>query len=144
MKRSVFNLLLVAAIDIAGMAIAFPIGIGLALVLGVFANYLPSPEDYNSFYLFLGVGLVALAIVINALAYKRITTGGKSTRGILLSLVAGILMSFFYRFVADSMSPEMMTIKPGTFTPYSAVFVFSIGIFISNFIFNYYFMRKPV
>ncbi len=141
---NIANLLLVAAIDIAGMSIAFPIGIGLALVLGVFANYLPAPEDYNSLYLFLGVGLVALAIVINALAYKRITSGVKSTRGILLSLVAGILMSFFYRFVADSMSPDMVSIVPGTFTPYSAVFVFSIGIFISNFVFNYYFMRKPV
>src|SRR5210317_1008902 len=55
---NIANLLLVAAIEIAGMAIAFPIGIGLALVLGVFNNYLPNPEAYNTIYLFLGVGLV--------------------------------------------------------------------------------------
>lgn len=141
---NIANLLLVAAIEIAGMAIAFPIGIGLALVLGVFNNYLPNPEDYNSLFLFLGVGLVTLAIVINALAYKKVTQGSKSTKGILLSLVAGLLMSFFYRFVAKSMSTDLVNIQEGTFTPYTAVFVFSIGIFISNFLFNYYFMRKPV
>ena len=141
---NIANLLLVAAIEIAGMAIAFPIGIGLALVLGVITNYLPSPGDYNSFYLFLGVALVTLAIILNALAYKKVSQGSKSTKGIVLSLVAGLLMSFFYRFVADSMSTDMVNITPGTFTPYTAVFVFSIGIFVSNFVFNYYFMKKPV
>ncbi len=141
---NIANLLLVAAIEIAGMAIAFPIGIGLALVLGVFNNYLPAPENYNALFLFLGVILVTFAIIINAIAYKKVAHGGKSTKGILLSLVAGVLMSFFYRFVADSMSADLVHIEPGTFTPYSAVFVFSIGIFVSNFIFNYYFMRKPV
>ncbi|HSO85864.1 MAG TPA: GRP family sugar transporter [Draconibacterium sp.] len=141
---NVANLLLVAAIEIAGMAIAFPIGIGLALVLGVFNNYLPNPEDYNTLYLFSGVGLVTMAIIINALAYKKVSQGSKSTKGIILSLVAGLLMSFFYRFVADSMSPDLVNIVQGTFTPYAAVFVFAIGIFISNFLFNFYFMKKPV
>lgn len=141
---NIANLLLVAAIEIAGMAIAFPIGIGLALVLGVFNNYLPNPEDYNTLYLFSGVGLVTLAIIINALAYKKVSQGSKSTKGIILSLVAGLLMSFFYRFVADSMSPDLVNIAQGTITPYAAVFVFSIGIFISNFLFNFYFMKKPV
>lgn len=141
---NIANLLLVAAIEIAGMAIAFPIGIGLALVLGVFNNYLPNPEAYHALYLFLGVGLVTLAIVMNALAYKKVTQGSKSTKGIVISLIAGLLMSFFYRFVADSMSPDLVNIAPGTFTPYAAVFVFSMGIFLSNFLFNVYFMKKPV
>lgn len=141
---NIANLLLVAAIEIAGMAIAFPIGIGLALVLGVFNNYLPNPDNYNTLNLFLGVALVTVAIILNATAYKKVTHGSKSTKGIILSLVAGLLMSFFYRFVADSMSTDLVHIEPGTFTPYSAVFVFAIGIFISNFVFNYYFMRKPV
>ena len=141
---NIANLLLVAAIEIAGMAIAFPIGIGLALVLGVFNNYLPNPEDYNTLYLFLGVGLITLAIIINAMAYKKVSQGSKSTKGIVLSLVAGLLMSFFYRFVADSMSTDLVNITEGSFTPYTAVFVFSIGIFVSNFVFNYYFMKKPV
>ncbi|GAB1453726.1 GRP family sugar transporter [Draconibacterium sp.] len=141
---NIANLLLVAAIEIAGMAIAFPIGIGLALVLGVFNNYLPNPKAYHGLYLFLGVGLVTLAIVINALAYKKVTQGSKSTKGIVISLIAGFLMSFFYRFVADSMSINLSQIEVGTFTPYAAVFVFSIGILISNFLFNTYFMRNPI
>ncbi len=141
---NIANLLLVAAIEIAGMAIAFPIGIGLALVLGVINNYLPNPGNYDPLLLFSGVGLVTLAIVLNALAYKKVTLGSRSTKGIVLSLVAGLLMSFFYRFVAGSMSANMVDIEPGSFTPYSAVFVFSIGIFISSFVFNYYFMKKPV
>ncbi len=141
---NIANLLLVAAIEIAGMAIAFPIGIGLALVLGVFNNYLPNQESYNTLYLFAGVALVTLAIVINAMAYKRVSQGNKSTKGILLSLFAGLLMSFFYRFVADSMSTDLVNVTDGTFTPYAAVFVFSIGIFLSNFVFNFYFMKKPV
>jgi len=141
---NIANLLLVAAIDITGMAIAFPIGIGLALVLGVFNNYLPNPEAYNTIFLFLGVALVTLAIIINSMAYKKVSKGGKSTKGIILSLSAGILMSFFYRFVADSMSGNMSIIDQGTFTPYSAVFVFSIGILLSNFVFNTWFMKRPV
>jgi glucose uptake protein len=85
-----------------------------------------------------------VAIVINAMAYKKVLQGSKSTKGIVLSLVAGLLMSFFYWFVADSMSTDLVNIDTGTFTPYSAVFIFSIGIFLSNFVFNYYFMKKPV
>lgn len=141
---NIANLLLVAAIDIAGMAIAFPIGIGIALVLGVFNNYVPNPAAYNSMYLFAGVGMVTLAIILNATAYKKVSQNGKSTRGIVISMIAGVLMSFFYRFVADSMSTDLVQIETGKFTPYAAVFVFSLGIFLSSFVFNYYFMKRPV
>ena len=140
---NIANLLLVAAIDIAGMAIAFPIGIGIALVLGVIVNYIATPIG-DPFILFTGVGLVTLAIVIDALAYKRISKGSATTKGILISLAAGILMGFFYRFVAASMSEDFANPTEGLFTPYTAVFVFSIGIFISNFLFNTYFMYMPI
>jgi len=140
---NIANLLLVAAIDIAGMAIAFPIGIGIALVLGVVVNYVATPIG-NPFLLFSGVVLITLAIVFDALAYKRISKGPASTKGILISIAAGILMGFFYRFVAASMSADFVNPKAGLLTPYSAVFVFSIGIFLSNFLFNTFFMYKPV
>ena len=140
---NIANLLLVAAIDIAGMAIAFPIGIGIALVLGVLVNYIAAPEG-DAILLFIGVGLVALAIVVDALAYKKISQGSATTKGIVISAAAGILMGFFYRFVASSMSPEYTVIESGLLTPYTAVFVFSIGIFISNFLFNTFFMYKPI
>jgi glucose uptake protein len=140
---NIANLLLVAAIDIAGMAIAFPIGIGIALVLGVIVNYVATPLG-DPIMLFTGVFLVALAIVLDALAYKKISKGAATTKGILISVAAGILMGFFYRFVAASMSEDFSNPTVGMLTPYTAVFIFSIGIFISNFVFNTYFMYKPI
>jgi len=91
------------------------------------------------------VALVTLAIVIDAIAYKRISSGANTgiTKGVLISLVAGILMGFFYRFVAESMSLDFQNPKVGLFTPYSAVFVFGIGIFLSSFVWNTLFMRFP-
>lgn len=138
------NILLVAAIDIAGMAVAFPIGIGLALVIGVVVNYLKYPIG-DPILLFTGVILVVIAILIDAKAYKNITEGDTkvSTKGILLSLVAGVLMGFFFRFVADSMAVDYTNPEVGKFTPYGALFIFSIGILISNFIWGSIVMAKP-
>lgn len=140
------NILFSAAIAIAGMAVAFPVGIGLALVLGVIVNYNGS-EKGNATYLFLGVALVAIAIIINALAYskKNKSIQGVSAKGIIISLVAGLLMSFFYRFIAASMDLENFeSPAAGKMTPYTAVFIFSCGIFVSNFLFNTILMKKPV
>ena len=137
------NLLLVAAIDIAGMAIAFPIGIGIALVLGVVVNYVAVPVG-DPILLFTGVGCVTAAIMVDALAYKRISKGNSTKKGILFSLAAGILMGFFYRFVAASISTNFANPTQGLLTPYTAVFIFALGIFVSNFFFNTFFMYKPV
>ena len=139
------NILFSAAIAIAGMAVAFPIAIGLALVLGVIVNFAASQKG-DPVLLFTGVALIAIAIIINAVAYKRSSQVAQkpSSKGIIISLVAGVLMSFFYRFIAASMdldnfeNPAM-----GKMTPYTAVFIFSCGIFISNFVFNTILMKKP-
>lgn len=139
------NLLVVAAIDIAGMAVAFPIGIGIALVLGVIVNYLANPVG-DPVLLFIGVGLVTIAIVIDAIAYKHHSSGDtkSSTRGMVYATFGGILMAFFFRLVASSMSTNFVAPETGLFTPYSAVFVFALGIFLSNFVWNSYFMFKPI
>jgi glucose uptake protein len=142
---NIANLLLVAAIDIAGMAVAFPIGIGIALVWGVIVNYMATPVG-DPVILFIGVGFVVFAIILDALAYKRLPSqaGSTSTKGIVISVIAGIAMGFFYRFVAASMSESFMEPVEGKLTPYSAVFIFSIGILISNFLWNTLFMYKPL
>ncbi len=142
---NIANLLLVAAIDIAGMAVAFPIGIGLALVLGVVVNYIATPVG-DPVYLFLGVALVTVAIVLDALAYRKLPSqsGSATTKGIVVSVVAGILMGFFFRFVAAAVATDFANPAPGMFTPYTAVFVFSIGILLSNFLWNSIFMYKPL
>jgi glucose uptake protein len=140
------NILFSAAIAIAGMAVAFPIAIGLALVLGVIVNYAASQKG-DPVFLFIGVALVAVAIIINAIAYRKASTANQqvSTKGIIISLIAGVLMSFFYRFIAASMDLENFSSPAaGKMTPYTAVFIFSVGIFLSNFIFNTILMKKPV
>src|SRR5207342_3138750 len=97
------NILFSAAIAIAGMAVAFPIAIGLALVLGVIVNFAASQKG-DPVLLFTGVALIAIAIIINAVAYKRSSQADQkpSSKGIIISLIAGVLMSFFYRFIAAS------------------------------------------
>ena len=141
---NIANLLLVAAIDIAGMAVAFPVGIGLALVLGVVVNYVAVPVG-NPWMLFAGVLLVTVAIVLDAMAYRQKEQGKSvSNKGLWLSIVAGVLMGFFFRFVASAVATDFEYPQEGLMTPYSAVFVFSIGIFLSNFIWNTFFMYRPL
>ena len=142
------NILFSAAIAIAGMAVAFPVGIGIALVLGVVLNYNVAQKG-NPYFLFTGVALVIIAILFNAAAYKRKSqsraAGEVTAKGIIISVVAGILMSFFYRFIASAMDLENFeSPMPGKMTPYTAVFIFSAGIFLSNFIFNTALMKKPI
>ena len=138
------NILLVAAIDIAGMAVAFPIGIGLALVLGVITNYLATPVG-NPILLFTGVAAISLAILLDAIAYRRLSSSSQKTTGkeILISIAAGLLMGFFYRFVAASMSTDFTNLEPGKLSPYTAVVVFSLGLFLSSFVWNTLVMVKP-
>ncbi|SOE23703.1 glucose uptake protein [Spirosomataceae bacterium TFI 002] len=139
------NLLLVIAIDLTGMAIAFPVGIGIALVLGVITNYMYNPEG-NPLILFAGVFFVMVAIILDALAYKNILRKNEKTpiKGIAISLLAGIAMGFFYKYVAQSMASDFVTPEMGKLTPYTALVIFAIGILISNFIFNSVNMYKPI
>lgn len=138
------NILLVAAIDIAGMAVAFPIGVGLALALGVVTNYVAAPVG-NPFWLFAGVAAVVVAIIVDALAYKKLPSQGQkvSRLGFFLSIMAGVLMGFFYRFVAASMSTDFVHLEAGKLSPYTAVVIFSVGLFLSNFVWNSIVMVKP-
>lgn len=142
---NISNILLVAAIEVAGMAVAFPVGVGLALAIGVITNYIGQPAG-NATVLFIGVALVVIAIIIDAMAYRKLTSKGEKTptKGIMISILAGVLMGFFYRFVAASMSENYALLEVGKMSPYSAVFVFSIGLFVSNFVWNTYFMYKPI
>jgi glucose uptake protein len=140
------NILLVAAIDIAGIAVAFPVGVGLALVIGVVTTYAAKPEG-NVPLLALGVGCVALAIVLDALAYRRLAAAGQtaSTKGISLSVVAGVLMGFFYSFVAQSMGAidAAKVLQAGKLSPYTAIVLFSAGLLASNLVWNSIVMARP-
>lgn len=139
------NILIVAAISVAGMAVAFPVGIGLALVLGVLINYIATPQG-DPFWLFIGVAFVTAAIVLTAIAHKKKATEAKKVpaKGIILSVAGGVFMSLFYYFVARSMTTNFSNPEPGLMAPYAAVFIFSLGILASNFLFNTFIMKKPI
>jgi glucose uptake protein len=147
------NMLLVAAISIAGMAVAFPIGIGLALIIGVVWSYAINPTG-NKELLFGGMVIIVAAIILDALAYRsyalqrsrmaaregkaRMVRKSMSTKGIVLSLVAGVLMGSFFPLLQNA------TISEIGLGPYSVAFIFSLGVFFSTFVFNLVFMNLPV
>ena len=170
---NIANILLVSAIDIAGMSVAFPVGIGLALVLGVIWNFLAAPNaSGNPALLFLGVGLVAVAIVLSALSYKKRDAANADPnapkkpigKGLALSLLCGVLMSLFYFFVAKSLAPVVTgaaqgqtfevtltnlkvpgaTLELGKLTPYTANVLFALGVLASNCIVMPILMRFPI
>jgi glucose uptake protein len=137
------NMLLVAAISLAGLAVAFPLGIGLALIIGVIWNYILNPQG-NIYLLFAGVALVFVAIVLDAIAYRMHSsedgevTEDFSLKGVIIALVSGILMGSFYPLVEISRESEI------GLGPYSVGFFFAIGVFFSTLVFNLYFMNLPV
>jgi glucose uptake protein len=139
---NVANLLLVAAIDVAGLAVAFPVGIGLALIVGTISSYLVHPAA-NPLLLFGGVALVTVAIILDAAAYRRREQNARATttRGIVLSLVAGLLMGSFYPLVAHAMSAPESGMSPG---PYATALFFAIGVLISTVPANFALMARPL
>jgi glucose uptake protein len=138
MVFNIANMLLVAAIAIAGMSVAVPIGIGLALVIGSVLNYLISPAG-NPLVLFAGVAAIVIAIVLDAMAYRKLSGPSQlTTRGIVLSILCGVFMGLFYPFVAKALK------GPGHLTPYTVAIIFALGVIASNFPLNYAFMRRPV
>jgi glucose uptake protein len=136
---NISNLLLVAATAIAGLAVAFPIGVGLALVIGAVMNYVLAPRG-NPILLSGGVALVTLAIVCDALAYRKREAGPQKvgSKGILLSLACGVFMGLSYPVTIRA------TLGEHALGPYSVVVVFAIGALLCAIPVNYLFMRKPV
>jgi glucose uptake protein len=139
---NIANLLLVAAIDVAGLAVAFPVGIGLALIVGAISSYLVRPAG-NPLLLFGGVALVTVAIVLDAGAYRKREAKAKATttRGIVLSLVAGVLMGTFYPLVAAALrgAPGVRPVGP-----YAVSLYFAIGVLLSTVPANLLLMAKPL
>jgi glucose uptake protein len=135
------NLLLVAAISVAGMAVAFPVGSGLGLVLGAVLNYIVSPSG-NPWLIFPGIALVCVAIAFDALAYRahasQEPSAASTTKGIVLSIFGGIGAGLFYPLVAKSLT------GPGHLAPYTVNLVFAVGASLSAIPIVRIFMRWPV
>jgi glucose uptake protein len=145
------NLLLVAAISVAGMSIAFPIGGGIAWILGTVVNYLiivlsGGIASNKPVALWAGVIIIISAIVLSGIIYNRISKIRRKTSlaGILLSVFAGLLIAFFYGFVVRSLDPAFVSGGGGNLTPYTALVFFATGVFLSTILFNPFFMAKPI
>lgn len=139
------NILLSASTSIAGLAVAFPLGVGISLVLGTIVNYIGAPKG-DPVTLFIGVALIVIAIICNGVASGKLQKDEKAgaKKGIILAVVAGTLMAFFYRFVAAAMDLDNFASPAvGKATPYTAIVIFSIGVLLSNFVFNTFVMKKP-
>jgi len=138
------NILLVVGIDAAGMSVAFPVGVGLALVIGTVKTYLQTPQG-NPVLLFTGVALVVFAMIMSAMAHRRLPHGGAKSplRGLIFSAIAGCFMGFFYPLLMRSISPNFNSapIVSGMLTPYMALACFGGGVLMSNLLWNTVFMR---
>ena len=145
------NILLVAAIAVAGMSVGFPIGGGIAWILGIMVNFVLVILDKGEFQgntplLFSGVFVIVIAIYLSMISFKRLAKEQKkpSAKGILLSVGAGLLIAFFYGLVVKSLDNTYVSGGDGTLTPFTGVFFFAVGVFVSTFVFNPLFMRFPV
>lgn len=145
------NLLLVAAIAVAGMAIGFPIGGGIAWVLGIVLSFVlviveGRVNPGNSLMLFGGVAVIVLAIALSMKAYGQLVSAVKkpSAKGILLSVSAGVLIAFFYSLVVKSIDPAFVSGGSGKLMPLTGAFFFTLGAFLTTFLFNPFFMLNPV
>lgn len=146
---NVSNILLSASVSIAGLAVAFPLGVGIALVMGVLNNLLLHPvEGQNNLLLWIGVALVVAAVVCNGVASGKVSNEERdpkqNRKGIILAVLAGLIMSFFSAFVYNGVDlANFAAPAAGKLTPYTAMVFFSLGVFLSNFIVNTIVMKKP-
>jgi glucose uptake protein len=142
---NIANVLFIAAVSIAGISVAFSLGSGLSLIIGVFINYLDNPVG-DVYPLFCGVLLIVIAILLNTIAYKRMANepASNSTKGLLITIASGVLMGLFFKYVANSMFPDFTNPLKGKLSPYSAIFVFALGVFLSNLFVNTFLMLKPL
>lgn len=146
---NVSNILLSASTSIAGLAVAFPLGVGIALVMGVLNNLLLHPvAGQNTTLLWIGVALVVLAVICNGIASGKVSNEQRdpkqNRKGIILAVLAGLIMSFFSALVYNGVDLDNFAAPAaGKLTPYTAMVIFALGVFLSNFIVNTIVMKKP-
>jgi len=136
---NIANLLLVAGIEMAGLAVAFPVSIGIALVVGVIMSYALQPKG-DALLLGIGVALAIVAVIMDGKAYARLSKGGQpvSRKSLVVCIVSGLLMGSFAPFVTRALTTGH------ALTPYSIAVFFTLAAFLCCFVVNVYFMRKPL
>ena len=146
---NISNILLSASTSIAGMSVAFPLGVGLALVVGVLNNIFFHPTaGVKTGLLWLGVALIVIAIVCNGIASGKVSNEqrdpAQNRKGIILAVLAGLVMSFFSALVYNGVDiNNFKAPAAGMLTPYTGMVIFAVGVFLSNIIINTIVMKKP-
>jgi glucose uptake protein len=132
------NLLLVAAIDMAGLAVALPVSIGIALVVGTMLNYILQPKG-NLVLIAVGVACALIAVILDGKAFGSLPGGRTvSRKSIVICIVSGVLMGLWSPAVTYG------TTHGTALTPYSSVVFLTLGALLSCFIWNLYFMKNPL
>ncbi|MDQ2926375.1 MAG: GRP family sugar transporter [Acidobacteriota bacterium] len=136
---NIANVLLIAGIEIVGLAIAFPISIGIALVEGVVLSYALQPRG-NPVLLGAGVLMAVVAVVLVGKSYGALRKGANavSRRGVIVCVISGFLMGIFAPFVTRAMT------RGATLTPYTTAVALTFGALVCCFFFNTVLMRKPI
>ena len=132
------NLLLIAGIDLVGLATAFPVAIGIALVVGVVLSYVQEHRG-NVNMLAAGMLCAVAAVILDGKAYGELKTGKRATRrGIVICVISGVLMGLWAPFATRALT------HGNTLGPYSASVFLCLGALLSCFIWNVYFMKHPL
>ena len=131
---AIFNLA-----NMAGLAIAFPVSIGIALVVGVISSYVLQPRG-NALLLAAGVVCAVVAVVLDGKAYGSLASAGRSVskKSIVTCIVSGVLMGLWAPFVAHAMTTGH------ALGPYSTAVFLTLGALLSCSIWNVYFMKHPL
>jgi glucose uptake protein len=130
--------LLVAAIDMAGLAVALPVSIGIALVVGVVLSYILEPKGV-ALFLALGVACALIAVILDGKAFGSLGSGRSASRkSIVICIVSGVLMGLWNPFVAYGAT------RGNPLTPYSSAVFLTLGALLSCFVWNLYFMKHPL
>ena len=147
------NMLLMAAVSVCGLAVAFPMGMGIALLLGTGLGIAVRPAG-NSLLLGLGCLLILTSIIVNAVVYRimgvaqhevlaragraRSTRRPTPLKGIILALAAGVLIGSFTPLVEKARQGDL------GMGPYAIGFIFAFAMFFSSFVYDIFFMNLPV
>jgi glucose uptake protein len=119
--------------------VAFPVSIGIALVVGTVLSYILQPKG-NMLLLMTGVACALIAVILDGKAYGSMARAGRavSRKSIVLCIVSGVLMGLWNPFVAYGAT------RGNPLTPYSSVVFLTLGALLSCFVWNLYFMKRPL
>src|SRR6185312_9452980 len=147
------NMLIIGALSLSGVTIAYLSGMGMMLASGILITHFTSPAG-SAAMTWGGAALVLVAAIVMTLAFRQqamarlvaLMREGKtkstkkvvSMKGQILAIVGGAVAGGFFPLINSAASGE------NGLGPYSIGLIFSIGVLVSTFVFNLFFMNLPI